>query len=919
MAQDTNGEMWLNPTTETTRFKVNNKKRTLIPEPFYVAAATLGTAIIAGTPLGLESGTGKVIALDPSSQTKCIGIANNAATAGQDVEVISKGKYVIPISLFQTTSPILDALDSSDKGKIVYASSETGKYTLSRETAVLSSRNVIEIGILTDFNSGVSFTIQIQLNGDGRGPVGITQIEYQLADPQFLANQLQTYSPRLYAIGNKDTGNVFNQTFRFYKNLTLSNINQEFIIFYTGLRAIGFYFTIGSSSAAIPSALTNKLNQLAPLAYIETYEIIYNGSTFVATTSGYTSGTPTSYTLSSNGGPLTTSFLKSFLDTILTTLKNKSLFGSSYAVSALSLSDGTILINDSSNTVDVKIVGTKNSPIYTYLSGSNNDLNAFIDKNNTFITQFGNSINSGKAILADNRFIETSNLIGFIVSDNSQTVLSDESLALFQKIGQISGFTGLTPGLPVYLGQSGAVSQSASQYAGLNTVQVGLALSSTTIDASLSPILESPELDFPTGAVLKLATGITTANYGYLLCNGATISKVSNTEYTEVVDYINKINGSSGNTATLPNLNSGGNYYQIKVLRLGGTPKYPSAFQYSVSKTKSEIAALTGSWTIDYTTSLGSLVDFQSANLSKIMLKFFLKNAAGTSMVELQPGIFTGGSSPTTYGFTVTDAFVDSPRAYKVKLDFYGAGTPVFGYVSAAGTFTPAASTDILIVQAYRAENYEYFTGAELISLRINSHSHDNKAFLDTINQNMSLSSNVTFPQITGGTASGSSLILRSTSASGTTDAIVFKTGNSIEAMRITNAGTLALGANSITMTGSLGATGARVTKGWFTDLDATSINKMSITAPATGSTLAVADGKTLTSSNTLTFTGTDGSTLNIGSGGTLGTGAYATIANYAALSGASFTGQVTIAATGTSAGGLTLPSTQGLGNIWIA
>jgi len=1098
MAQDTNGEMWLNPTTETTRFKVNNKKRTLIPEPFYVAAATLGTPIIAGTPLGLESGTGKVVALDPSSQIKCIGIANNTATAGQDVEVITTGKYEIPISLFQSSSPILNVLDASDKGEIVYASSETGKYTLSRETAVLGSRNVIEIGILTDFNSGISFTIQIQLNGDGRGPVGITEVEYELADPQMLSNQLLTYAPRVYAIGSEGTGNAFSQTFRFYDNLTLSNISNEFIIFYTGLKAIGFYFTINSSGAAVPSALNTKLNQLVPSAYREIYEVAYTGSTFVATTASYSSGDPTSYLSSTNGGPLTSSFLKSFLDIILTISKNKNLLGLS-STSSLALKDGFVTINDALNAVDLTLTGTTNSPINTYISGANLDLNGFIDKNNTYITQIGNSVNSGKAILADNRFISNSNLIGFMVNDSSQDPLLAGSKGLFKKFGQVDGFTGLTAGAPVFLGQNGEVTQSTSLYVGLNTIQVGLALSSTTIDVNLLNILESPELSFPTGAVIKLATGITTADYGYRLCNGDTISKVSNTEYTEVVDYINKINGSSGDTATLPNLNSGGNYYQIKVLRLGGTPKYPSAFQYSISKTKSEIAALTGSWTIDYTTSLGSLVDFQSANLSKIMLKFFLKNAAGTSMVELQPGIFTGGSSPTTYGFTVTDAFVDSPRAYKVKLDFYGAGTPVFGYVSSAGTFTPAASTDILVVQAYRAENYEYFAGPELISLRQSAHSHTNLPYLETINQNMHTDSNVIFPQLTGGAATDSTLTLRSTSASGTTDAIVFKTGNSAEAMRILNAGnvtftgsigvtgtriskgwftdleitnlpsingtaitttatrlnyltsaagttgtastnivfstsptittptiltsitpsthdgsslgtsalgwsdiylgtggvitwgaastpnvtlthstgvltlggTLALGANSITMTGSLGATGARVTKGWFTDLEitnlpsingtaitttatklnyltsatgttgtastnivfstsptlvtptlgvatATSINKMSITAPATGSTLAVADGKTLTSSNTLTFTGTDGSTLNIGSGGTLGTGAYATIANYAALSGASFTGQVTIAATGTSAGGLTLPSTRGLGNIWI-
>lgn len=55
----------------------------------------------------------------------------------------------------------------------------------------------------------------------------------------------------------------------------------------------------------------------------------------------------------------------------------------------------------------------------------------------------------------------------------------------------------------------------------------------------------------------------------------------------------------------------------------------------------------------------------------------------------------------------------------------------------------------------------------------------------------------------------------------------------------------------------------------------ATSINKVAITAPATGSTLTIADGKTLTASNTITFTATDGSTLAIGAGGTLGSAAY--------------------------------------------
>lgn len=50
----------------------------------------------------------------------------------------------------------------------------------------------------------------------------------------------------------------------------------------------------------------------------------------------------------------------------------------------------------------------------------------------------------------------------------------------------------------------------------------------------------------------------------------------------------------------------------------------------------------------------------------------------------------------------------------------------------------------------------------------------------------------------------------------------------------------------------------------------ATSINKLTITAPATSATLTIADAKTLTVSNTLTFTGTDASSVAFGAGGTV-------------------------------------------------
>lgn len=50
----------------------------------------------------------------------------------------------------------------------------------------------------------------------------------------------------------------------------------------------------------------------------------------------------------------------------------------------------------------------------------------------------------------------------------------------------------------------------------------------------------------------------------------------------------------------------------------------------------------------------------------------------------------------------------------------------------------------------------------------------------------------------------------------------------------------------------------------------ATTVNKVTITAPASGSTLTIANGKTLTASNTMTQTATDGSTVAFGTGGTV-------------------------------------------------
>lgn len=108
-----------------------------------------------------------------------------------------------------------------------------------------------------------------------------------------------------------------------------------------------------------------------------------------------------------------------------------------------------------------------------------------------------------------------------------------------------------------------------------------------------------------------------------------------------------------------------------------------------------------------------------------------------------------------------------------------------------------------------------------------------------------------------------------------TTNALTIGTGLSGSSFDGGSAVTIAIDSTVATLTGSQTLTNKTLTSPVMTTptlgvASATSINKVTITAPATSSTLTIADGKTLTASNTLTFTGTDASSVAFGAGGTV-------------------------------------------------
>jgi hypothetical protein len=89
--------------------------------------------------------------------------------------------------------------------------------------------------------------------------------------------------------------------------------------------------------------------------------------------------------------------------------------------------------------------------------------------------------------------------------------------------------------------------------------------------------------------------------------------------------------------------------------------------------------------------------------------------------------------------------------------------------------------------------------------------------------------------------------------------------------LTLPTSGTVTALGNTTTGSGSIVlATSPTLTTPTIGVATATSVNKVTLTAPATGSTLTIADGKTLTANNSITLAGVDGKTLTVNNSLTL-------------------------------------------------
>jgi hypothetical protein len=226
----------------------------------------------------------------------------------------------------------------------------------------------------------------------------------------------------------------------------------------------------------------------------------------------------------------------------------------------------------------------------------------------------------------------------------------------------------------------------------------------------------------------------------------------------------------------------------------------------------------------------------------------------GTTGVKTIPGFTTDGISKITLGEAGTSvgavAFENATSGTITMQPATGAlGTATLTLPAATDTLVGKATTDILT-------NKTFDTAGSGNVFKINGTTIS--AVTGTGSAVLASSPTIVTPTIAKLANLTTNGLITTSGGDGTLGITVAGTGI-LTFLTTPSSANLAAAVTDETGSGALVfATGPTFVTPTLGAASATSINKMAITAPATGSTLAVADGKTFTASNSLTLTGTD-------------------------------------------------------------
>lgn len=733
------GLTWISRRTSQFRYAANGVDQWVQPVSVYVAgedikrghlvSVLLATDYTPTNVYNVSDDDNVVVKTNTSKHLKACGIALEPATKGNQVHVLQMGKFTY--SYADAANGYYPIFTNNDRGKLVYASPTSGELTLDRNASILGARNLIQVGYISNTTDAdnVSFDVEIQFEGDGRGPLENTQFELGFGEEVLLNTSL----PKVFAIGNDSVAakakyrlRVNRPTFA-WPTSAGNAAYKKWIAFYSAERAVVMFMGPGSANTPTYSTpadgdrlnfITNQFSRV--VEYVPLYGAGPSDPPPASWGTLYGTFTPDIY--DTDGNPVL------FANTIATILTNASRTFLTTGGSDFALVTGEITnkrSSDGNNTelyVDLPFLNNvAGGPIFVEWDSALNDI--FV--NSAYLVQ-GSSATAGKAILADRRFANRNNAIGlFIGTPKVGSAYTTSETGLFLRKGTFVSPTAIfSPGTRYFLGEHGQItSQPGTVKYPESLVEIGTAETTTELIVDICPPVSAKGVDYPIGSLKPLPTGVDTAEPGFVLMNGQNLSRTGYPElYEALCSMMGKTNidvgGSGGTDFLVPNTLHPyyGNHYQIKATLFGYQPITTLTNRILVEGTVASGSVITAD--ITPFKRIGPAVGGAIPRVEDLVINLFVEVSTG-EWREIPSGRFEINSALVGYLWKVTSSGVGDDAVYTLTADPGTGG----GIVNVTGPTTAVAMTGKnyrLVV--YRPEIFAryYDVGAEVLNPRHN-------------------------------------------------------------------------------------------------------------------------------------------------------------------------------------------------------